>query len=59
VDFIFVDATVSFNQSAYSVGESDELAHFGLILSKPASFAYRVRIIATDRSATGEQYSSL
>ena len=49
-----IDITVSFNQSVYSVNESDGPVQPVLILSSPSSTEVTVMVFSTGGSATGE-----
>ena len=51
--------TVMFNQTMYSVIESNGPAQPVLVLSNPSSTAFNVTVTSTDGSATGEYCSIL
>lgn len=48
------DTTVSFDQSTYSVNESDGVVRPYLVLSNPSSTAITIQILNSDISSTGE-----
>jgi len=55
VDFLYpIAITVMFNQSTYSVIESERAAQATLVLSNPSSSAFTVQVTNTDVSATGK-----
>lgn len=57
--FIFVAATVSFEQSTYNVNEDDKVAILVLLVSNPVSKRLNIRLLATDGSATGKHRLNL
>jgi len=55
VDFLYpIAITIMFNQSMYSVIESERAAQPTLVLSNPSSSAFTVQVTNTNGSATGE-----
>ena len=50
----FVDITMSFNQSTYSVDEEDGPAQPVLVLSNPSSTDITVQVRSNNITATGE-----
>ena len=52
--FYSIDATVSFNRSAYSIVEDDGPVQPVLVLSNPSSFDITVQVTDTSITATGK-----
>jgi len=50
----FIDSTVSFALTAYSVDEDDGPAQLVLVLSNPSSTDITVQVTASNNTATGE-----
>ena len=49
----FVAATISFNQSAYSIAEDGGLVQPVLVLSNPSSVSITIQVVDTGTTATG------
>ena len=55
----YIDTTVSFNQSRYSINENDGQARPVLVLTNPSSNEITVQVFSSDVTATGEHLTSL
>ena len=56
---MYVDITVMFSETTYSVNENAGSAQPVLVLSNPSTSDVTVEVTTTDGSATGEYYSIL
>ena len=52
--FLWIAATISFNQSAYSANEDDGVVQPVLVLSNPSSIKITVQVRDDSNNATGE-----
>ena len=55
--YIYIHSIVAeliFNQSTYSIGESDGTVQFTLVLSIPSSFDINVEVLSFNALASGE-----
>ena len=51
-----VDATVSFNQSSYSINENNGPVQIVVVLSNPSSSDITIQVLNTDESATSKKH---
>ena len=52
--FVYVAATISFNQSSYSIEENDGPVQIGIILSNPSSTDIMIEVLNIHEPATGK-----
>lgn len=57
--FTFLDATVNFEQTEYSINEGGRSVSLMLLVSSPLSFRLDVRVLAKDISANGKHHLNL